>query len=148
MKRLLTYMKPYRTVVIASLALLLVDSVLQITGPLLTKLAIDRYLVPTDHAHILPLLDNWLSPDPWTGLTQLCGLYLGVVVFGFFFDFGQTYLMQWTGQHAMFDLRRELMAHLQTLDVAYFDTQSGGPAGHARDDRRRRAERSVRVRAR
>ncbi|HMJ61955.1 MAG TPA: hypothetical protein VK493_09345, partial [Bryobacteraceae bacterium] len=57
MKRLLTYMKPYRMVVLASLVLLLIDSALQIAGPLLTKLAIDRYLVPTEHVHILPLLD-------------------------------------------------------------------------------------------
>jgi ATP-binding cassette subfamily B multidrug efflux pump len=126
MKRLLTYMKPYRKAVIASLVLLLIDSALQIIGPLLTKLAIDRYLVPTQHAHILPLLDNWLSNDAWTGLTQLSLVYLGVVVLGFFFDFGQTYLMQWTGQRAMFDLRRQLVAHLQTLDVAYFDKNPVG----------------------
>src|SRR4051794_30255347 len=126
MKRLLTYMKPYRMVVLASLVLLLVDSALQIAGPLLTKLAIDRYLVPTKHVPILPLLSGWLSADPLTGLSQLAGLYMAVVVLGFAFDFGQTYLMQWTGQKAMFDLRRQLMAHLQTLDVAYFDRNPVG----------------------
>src|SRR5690348_722290 len=126
MKRLLTYMKPYRAVVVASLALLLIDSGLQIAGPLLTKLAIDRYLVPNNHVPILPFLDKWLSHDAWIGLTQLSLLYLGVVVLGFFFDFGQTYLMQWTGQRAMFDLRRQLVAHLQTLDVAYFDKNPVG----------------------
>jgi ATP-binding cassette subfamily B protein len=126
MKRLLTYMKPYRAVVVASLALLLIDSGLQIAGPLLTKLAIDRYLVPNNQIPILPFLDKWLSHDAWIGLTQLSLLYLGVVVLGFFFDFGQTYLMQWTGQRAMFDLRRQLVAHLQTLDVAYFDKNPVG----------------------
>ncbi|HMF77805.1 MAG TPA: ABC transporter ATP-binding protein [Bryobacteraceae bacterium] len=126
MRRLLTYMKPYSAVVAASLALLLVDSLLQIIGPLLTKLAVDRYLAPTGHAETLPVLDRWLAHDPGTGLTQLALAYLAVVVFGFFFDFGQTYLMQWTGQRAMFDLRRELMTHLQTLDVAYFDKNPVG----------------------
>ncbi len=125
MKRLLTYLKPYKFVVAASLLLLLVDSLLQIIGPLLTKLAVDRYLVPVAHpAHTL--LDAWLSKNAWTGLSQLAGLYMGVVVLGFFFDFGQTYLMQWTGQRAMFDLRRQLMAHLQTLDVAYYDKNPVG----------------------
>ena len=62
----------------------------------------------------------------WTGITQIAGIYLAVIVLGFFFDFGQTYLMQWTGQKAMFDLRRQLMAHLQTLDVAYFDKNPVG----------------------
>jgi ATP-binding cassette subfamily B multidrug efflux pump len=72
------------------------------------------------------LLDNWLSKNAWTGLSQLAGVYMAVVVLGFAFDFGQTYLMQWTGQKAMFDLRRQLMAHLQTLDVAYFDRNPVG----------------------
>ena len=29
--------------------------------------------------------------------------------------------MQWTGQHAMFDLRRQMMEHLQQLDLAFYD---------------------------
>lgn len=126
MKRLLVYMKPYRLIVSVSLVLLLFDSLLQIIGPLITKLAVDKYLLPVRHEAILPALDKWLSTDALTGLTQLAGMYLAVVVLGFFFDFGQTYLMQWTGQKAMFDLRRQLMSHLQTLDVAYFDRNPVG----------------------
>ncbi|HEY7211470.1 MAG TPA: ABC transporter ATP-binding protein [Bryobacteraceae bacterium] len=119
-------MKPYRLVVAASLILLLVDSLLQIIGPLLTKLAVDRYLVPAGHLHSIPWLDRWLSADRWTGLTQISLLYLVVIVLALVFDFGQTYLMQWTGQRAMFDLRRELMAHLQRLDIAFFDRNPVG----------------------
>jgi ATP-binding cassette subfamily B protein len=127
MKRLLQYLKPYWRVVAASLALLVVDSLLQSIGPLITKLAVDRYLVPSEHGQsIVPALNAWLSKDAMLGLTQLAMLYLAVVVFGFVFDFGQTYLMQWTGQRAMFDLRRELMTDLQTLDVAYFDRNPVG----------------------
>src|ERR1700761_6393848 len=126
MRRLLTYLKPYKFVVAASLLLLLIDSLFQITGPLITKLAVDRYLVPTRHDQVFPFLNRWLSHNPWTGLTQLAAAYLVVLLFGFIFDFGQTYLMQWTGQQAMFDLRRELMAHLQTLDIGYFDKNPVG----------------------
>lgn len=125
MRRLLTYLRPYKFAIAVSLALLLFDSLLQIIGPLLTKLAVDRYLVPAKQVMHTPL-DGWLSKDPWTGLTQLCGLYLVSVLLGFVFDFGQTYLMQWTGQRAMFDLRRELMAHLQTLDISYYDKNPVG----------------------
>jgi ATP-binding cassette, subfamily B, multidrug efflux pump len=125
MRRLLTYLRPYKLIVAASLVLLLIDSLLQIIGPLLTKLAVDKYLVPVQHpTHTF--LDAWLSNNAWTGLSQLAALYMAVVVLGFAFDFGQTYLMQWTGQKAMFDLRRQLMAHLQTLDVAYFDRNPVG----------------------
>ncbi len=126
MRRLLQYMKPYRRIVLASLALLLIDSVLQIIGPLLTKLAVDRYLVPTHHQQMFPFLNHWLSADAWTGLSQISLVYLGVVILGFLFDFGQTYLMQVTGQKAMFDLRRQLMAHLQSLDIAYYDKNPVG----------------------
>ncbi|MBV9443619.1 MAG: ABC transporter ATP-binding protein [Acidobacteriaceae bacterium] len=126
MRRLLVYLKPYRTVVVTSLILLLVDSLLQIIGPLLTKFAVDRYLVPTHGAQSLPFLGKWLSHNPWIGLSQIAIVYLAVVVLALLFDFGQTYLMQWTGQKAMFDLRRELMAHLQTLDIAFYDRNPVG----------------------
>ncbi len=125
MRRLLTYLKPYRAIVAASLVLLLLDSLLQIIGPLLTKLAVDRYLVPSPH-RTPSILDNFLSADAWTGLSQITGIYLATLLFGFVFDFGQTYLMQWTGQKAMFDLRKQLMSHLQRLDVSYFDKNPVG----------------------
>jgi ATP-binding cassette, subfamily B, multidrug efflux pump len=120
MRRLLRYMKPYRVAVGVSLVMLLLNSLVQLVGPLLTKLAIDRYLVPATHPSRTPI-DWFLSPDPWKGLTQLTVVYLIAIALGFLFDFGQTYLMQMTGQRAMFDLRRQLMSHLQTLDVSFFD---------------------------
>lgn len=126
MRRLLTYMRPYRAVVAASLLLLLVDSLLQVTGPLITKLAVDQYLVPVKNPQRIPILSGWLSHDAWTGLSQLALVYLAIALLGFLFDFGQTYLMQWTSQKAMFDLRRELMTHLQTLDIAYYDKNPVG----------------------
>jgi ATP-binding cassette, subfamily B, multidrug efflux pump len=127
MRRLLTYMKPYRVAIAASMFLLLIDSLFQIIGPLLTKLAVDRYLVPAHSSVIaIPFLNGWLSKDAFTGLTQLSFLYAGVIVLGFLFDFGQTYLTQLTGQRAMFDLRRELMVHLQTLDITFFDKNPVG----------------------
>src|SRR6185437_1080846 len=125
MRRLLRYMKPYRLAVGVSLVMLLLNSLVQLLGPLLTKLAIDRYLVPATHPSRTPI-DWFLSPDPWKGLTQLTVLYLIAIGLGFLFDFGQTYLMQMTGQKAMFDLRRQLMTHPQTLDVAFFDRNPVG----------------------
>ena len=41
-------------------------------------------------------------------------------------DFGEQYLMQWVGQKAMFDLRRQLMAHLQRLDLSFYDRNPVG----------------------
>ena len=123
MRRLFAYLRPYRKAVALALVLLLALSALQVLGPLLTKLAVDRYLVPTG-------AKTWLAPylshNPWTGLTQISFLYLLVLVFSFVLDFGQSYLMQWTGQQVMLDLRREMMAHLQRLDLAFYDRSPVG----------------------
>jgi ATP-binding cassette, subfamily B, multidrug efflux pump len=125
MRRLLAYTRPYRGTIAVSLIFLLASSVVQILGPLLTKLTVDRYLVPASHPVATPI-DRYLSADPWIGIAQLSAVYLASILVGFFCDFGQTYLMQWTGQRAMFDLRRELMTHLQRLDISYFDRNPVG----------------------
>jgi ATP-binding cassette, subfamily B, multidrug efflux pump len=125
MRRLLAYMWPYRTAVAFSLVCLLVNAVLQVVGPLLTKVAVDRYLAPRS-APTPTLLDGFLSPVAWTGLTQISALYLAVLVATLIIEFAQSYLMQWTGQRAMFDLRREIMEHLQKLDVAFYDRHPVG----------------------
>jgi len=123
MRRLLAYMWPYRVPVALSLVCLLVNAVLQIVGPLLTKLAVDKYLVPQA---VASPLDRFLSPSAWTGITQISILYLTVLVATLCIEFAQSYLMQWTGQRAMFDLRRQLMTHLQKLDVAFYDRHPVG----------------------
>ncbi len=120
MRRMLAYLRPYRPIVATSMVLLTATSVLQTLGPLLTKLAVDRYLVPSGRPMHTPL-DAWLSPEPWKGVTEISLLYLGILIANFALDFAQTFLMQWTGQKAMFDLRRDLMAHLQKLDIAFYD---------------------------
>jgi ATP-binding cassette subfamily B multidrug efflux pump len=120
MRRLLTYIRPYKLSVAEALVLLILNAVLQVIGPLLTALAVDRYLAPSGKiSHTI--LDPYLAADARTGLGQIALLYLLVVVFGMFCDFGEQYVMQWVGQKAMFDLRREMMARLQRLDLAFYD---------------------------
>ncbi len=120
MRRLLAYIRPYKSVVSFSLVLLLFNAVLQVVGPLLTALAVDRYLTPSGKV-THTVLDPFLSTNPWTGLAQVSFLYMLAIVFGMLCDFGEQYMMQWVGQKAMFDLRREIMAKLQKLDLAYYD---------------------------
>ncbi|MGD0522888.1 MAG: ABC transporter ATP-binding protein, partial [Terracidiphilus sp.] len=44
----------------------------------------------------------------------------------YLFQFIQTYLMQWTGQKIMFDLRRDIFRHMQRMDIGFFDTHAVG----------------------
>ncbi|MCC7235485.1 MAG: ABC transporter ATP-binding protein [Bryobacterales bacterium] len=120
MRRLSRYLLPYKTAVAGAVVFLIANALLQIAGPWLTKLAVDRYLAPAPHS-VPEWLAGWLSQQPYEGLTQISLLYLGVMILSLCFSFLQGYMMQWTGQKAMFDLRRGLMEHLQQADVAYYD---------------------------
>ena len=125
MRRLLGYMRPYRALVFFSLLFLLAQSILQVLNPLLTRLAVDKYIRPGAHPLTTPI-DAWLPADPWAGLTRVALLYLFVLAGTFLTEFAQTMLMQWTGQLAMFDLRKQLMEHLQSLDLAFYDRNPVG----------------------
>lgn len=124
MRRLLAYLRPYRSTVALALAAMLGASALQVTGPLLTRIAVDRYLAPVRRP--AGPLEAWLSSDAWLGLAQISLVYLAVIAAALALDFAQHYLMQWTGQRAMFDLRRQLMEHLHRADMAFFDTNPVG----------------------
>ena len=111
--RLAVYIKPYGKQVAATVVLLSIHSLLESVGPILTAIAIDRYLVQR-------------APGAVEGISQLSVVLLGVSILILFAEFGQALLMQWTGQRAMFALRRDLMAQLHRLDIAYFDKHPVG----------------------
>ena len=53
--------------------------------------------------------------------------YLPVMlVAAYLFQFVQVYLMQWTGQKIMFDLRRDIFRHMQRMHVGFFDIHPVG----------------------
>ena len=124
MRRLLTYLRPYKWHVAVALGAIILKSVADVLGPLLTKIAIDKYLAKSPGAH--SWIGDRLSPTPLTGIAQIGGLYVGLLILTFTFEFIQTYLMQWTGQKVMFDLRRQIFRHLQEMHVAFFDKHPVG----------------------
>jgi ATP-binding cassette subfamily B protein len=77
-----------------------------------------------------PAHQSWLahrlSPNAFTGITQLSAIYLGSLILSYFFEFVQTYLMQWTGQKVMFDLRSQIFRHLQHMHIGFYDRNPVG----------------------
>ena len=110
MRRLLGYMRPYRAPIGLAFVSILGLSILQLAPPYLTKVAIDTHIAAGD-------VD---------GLTRLALLLLGVLVLSYVFEAVQTYALQVTGQRIIFDLRMQIHAHLQSLDVAFFDRNPVG----------------------
>jgi ATP-binding cassette subfamily B multidrug efflux pump len=124
MRRLLTYLRPYRWQVAIALGSIIFKSFADVMGPYLTKVAIDRYLAPAKGTNAG--LWHWLSPRPLTGIAQIATIYVGLLVFSFLLEFLQTYYMQWTGQKVMFDLRSQIFRHLQRMHVAFYDKNPVG----------------------
>ena len=124
MKRLLRYLHSYRWQVAVALVAIVLKAGADVLGPYLTKVAIDKYLASHREAH--SLLDRWLSPRPLTGIAQITGMYVGLLLASFLFEFTQTYIMQWAGQKVMFDLRSQIFRHLQRLHISFYDRNPVG----------------------
>lgn len=123
LRRLLTYLRPYKLQTAISATCILLRSFTDVAGPLLVKVAVDTYMTPRAPT---TWASRHLSLVPMTGITQLALIYLAALAVSFCLDFVQTYLMQWTGQKIMFDLRREIFRHIQLQDVAFFDKNPVG----------------------
>ncbi len=117
--RLLRYLRPYRMWVGFSVLLMLLGSVVQLAGPAITKLLIDRFIDPTTAGQV-PMAQRL------AGIDRLSLLFLATIVGSFLLQFGQMYLMNLTGQRAMNDLRGELYEHLLDLPMSYYDRSSVG----------------------
>ena len=109
-KRLLTYLIPYRAALAGSGTLLILTSGLEVIRPYLLKVAIDSYIVP----------------GALQGLWGLALLYLGIVALEGTVRYGLLFLTQWTGQRIMVDLRLEIFRHLNRLSLRYFDRNPAG----------------------
>ncbi len=124
MRRLLTYLRPYKWHVLVALGAIILKAGLDVLGPYLTKIAVDKYLAKSPNSH--SWIGDRLSTAPLVGIAQIGGLYVGILILTFSLEFVQTYLMQWTGQKVMFDLRRQIFRHLQFMHVAFFDKHPVG----------------------
>ncbi|MDR7418145.1 MAG: ABC transporter ATP-binding protein [Armatimonadota bacterium] len=110
MRRLLSYVGPYRPQVALSVVLLLLTSAAGLAGPYLVRIAID------DH----------IAPGRLEGLGLVVLAYAGALAAAFALRYAQSYVMQWVGQQATYNLRVELFSHLQRLSVAFYTRQPVG----------------------
>jgi ATP-binding cassette subfamily B multidrug efflux pump len=124
MKRLLTYLRPYKWQVGIALASILLKAGADVLGPYLTKVVVDRYLAPVRGLHTP--LDHFLSNKPLGGIAQIATLYVGLLLFSFLLEYLQTYYMQWAGQKTMFDMRAQIFRHLQGMHIGFYDKNPVG----------------------
>jgi ATP-binding cassette subfamily B protein len=110
MRRLLGYLRPYQLPVAAAVLLLMLAAAMEIVGPWLTMLALDR-AVPAGDLRLL---------------TLFAGAYLASVGLAFVFQYGDELLTTWLGQVVMYDLRTEIFGKLQRSDLRFYDRNPVG----------------------
>jgi ATP-binding cassette subfamily B protein len=123
MRRLGRYLAPYKLAAGVSACAILLKAACDVAGPYFVKVAVDNYLAP---AGTRGWLGRHLSANATTGIDELALLYLGALLVSFGLEFVQTYLMQWTGQKIMFDLRSQIFRHIQSMHVGFFDRNPVG----------------------
>jgi ATP-binding cassette subfamily B multidrug efflux pump len=133
MRRLMSYVRPYRLMTAAAVALILVSSALQLVGPLATAVALDLFVRPPQaRAASLSgasrlvrdaLLARGVDPSQVQaqGLAVVAVVFIAAVVLTFVTVYAEGYVMMLMGQYIMYDLRNQIFGHLQRLPIAFFD---------------------------
>ena len=114
MRRLLGYLRPYRGLVIIALLIILGISITEAAPPVLAKFIVDNAIAPA--------VNGLIGVDE--GFARLAPLgiaYIAVLLLSSGLRYAQTMLASYVGQKAMYDLRVQLFAHLQSLSLTFFD---------------------------
>ena len=118
-RRLLRYLKPYRRLVIVALGVTIAVNLVRQLGPLITKWAIDDYVTPATQGSMPPAV-------AFDGIFVLSIVYLVSLLVTLVIGYFQDVLLSVIGQRIMFDLRAEIFAKLQHVELAFYDKNPVG----------------------
>ncbi len=110
LRRLLTYLKPFRWQLLGVLGLVIIQAVVQAYGPALIGQAIDTNIIGNDKDGL--------------GATML--LLLGVYIVGVIAQVNQAFLMGQVGQRFVSALRAIIFDKVQALPLSFFDRNKAG----------------------
>ena len=110
LRRILTFARPYRRRLAAAITLTLLSTAVGLVVPL----------------GLQGLLDSVFEAETAPRLNQLTLALLGLFAAQAVLGFGGNYLMEWTGERVVTDLRRRLYAHLHTLGFRFFADERTG----------------------
>src|ERR1043165_608738 len=135
MRRLLRYLWPYKWHALVALVLTILSAPLVLAGPPLIKAAIDLFMDPNRDPAKIAGFTKFLKHtadafgfggSPYQGLAFIAIVYLLANLAAFAVQYTQAIVMQAMGQYIMYDLRKEIFAHLQRLPAPYYDRNPVG----------------------
>ncbi len=109
-RKLFIYIKPYIKYFLLALFLMLLTTVFGPLRPYLSKIAIDKFVIPGNIE----------------GFFLIIVLIFILLILHSLIQFLASYLMNWIGQNALFSLRTQLFCRIQSLDVSFFDNNPVG----------------------
>lgn len=104
-RRIVAYLMPYKGWVSLAFFLVMISAFLGPLRPKLIQIAIDDYIVPGD----------------LIGLRGMIMVLIGVLVLEGILSFVNSYLTQWIGQNAIYDVRTKVYRHIQRQSLRFFD---------------------------
>jgi subfamily B ATP-binding cassette protein MsbA len=110
LRRLLRLAIPYWRQLVVAAVCLVISTSLTLTFPLLIQGIVDGAIVHQDAAL----------------MTGLALMMVAIFVVQAVFNFGQSYLLSFTGERLVADLRKRVYAHLQSLSLSFYDNQRVG----------------------
>ncbi|RME57707.1 ABC transporter ATP-binding protein, partial [Candidatus Parcubacteria bacterium] len=102
---MLEFIRPYGQRMVIAAILMILAAGFTLLAPYLIKVAIDDYIAVGNHH----------------GLTQMAVLIILAYLGLYFTTMGQQYLLGWTSQRVLADVRETMMRHLQDLSLSYYD---------------------------
>jgi ATP-binding cassette subfamily B protein len=134
MRRLLGYLLPYKWRTIIAILLTILSAPLVLSGPPLTKVAVDLFIAPDQSKPLsgLALALKQLAAtmgfgqNAYSGVTFIAIIFLLAQMAAFAVQYAQSVLMQGLGQYIMYDLRQQIFAHLERLPIKFYDRNPVG----------------------
>ncbi len=110
LRRLLGYLRPYRSVIVLVFVLATFGTAMALLGPYLMGLAIDKIV----------------ARESLDVLLRIVGLMLGTYLITWIANTGQGVLIATIAQKAMRTIRADMFAHLQRLSLTFHDSRRSG----------------------
>ncbi len=121
MKRLLSYLKPHKWMMLLSSVLVIALIGVELYKPIIIGNAIDNYIGSYGQPGV-----NLGMEEAFRGILRAGGLYALMLLLGFAFNATNTWILQNIGQSIIYKMREEVFAHIHSLSVNFFNTQPVG----------------------
>ena len=110
LRRLSTYLRPFRAQVALVMALIVASALLQLASPYLIGRAVDQFIIAGDRP----------------GLTRTVLLLLATYLIGWVTMGRSFYLMTAVGQKVLLRMRTQIFERVQSLSLSFFDQHESG----------------------